>query len=208
MEYNFDKIKDTIKQFQCEKRYKHTLGVANEAYELAKIYIPEKANKLKLAGYLHDISKDFSFEMQIKLCEKYSIDVDISEIAPKLLHSKTGCHFAREIFGNEIVDDEIFNAILFHTTGRANMSLFVALLYLADYIEKGRTFIDCVTLRQFFYSGLENCCTYTEKIDILVKTLLLSYDLTIKNLIDEGKRIDFETIKARNYYLSDTKFFI
>ena len=120
MEYDFIFFENAIRPFETEKRYNHTLGVQREAYVLGKIFIPDKADKLKIAGLLHDITKDFSLEKQIELCEKYNISINKSNIVPKLLHSKTGCEYARELFGKDIVDNEIYNGIYYHTTGRKN----------------------------------------------------------------------------------------
>lgn len=198
---NLEFITDIVKKHQTEKRFLHTQGVANEAYTLGTIFLPEKADKLKLAGLLHDITKDFSLEKQLLLCEEYGISVDKENLVPKLLHSKTGCEYARRVFGTEIVDDEIYNAILYHTTGRENMTLFESLVYLADYIEPGRTFEDCVILRKRFYELISNSQNADMKENALIETIVLSFNMTIENLLSENKCIDFDTIKSRNYYL-------
>jgi predicted HD superfamily hydrolase involved in NAD metabolism len=202
MNYDWEFIKATVKVFQTDKRYKHTLGVANEALSLGRIFLPGKLEKLYFTGLLHDITKDYNTEKQLQMCQKFGISVP-SSIAPKLLHSKTGAHFARDVFGNELVDDEVFCGILYHTTGRAKMSLFEIIIYLADYIEDGRTFEDCVYLRNFFYEKINLAKSMEEKLEILRRTMVLSFDLTIKNLIDEGKMIDSDTISSRNYFLTN-----
>ena len=201
MTYNVELLKNKVKEFQDEKRYKHTIGVSVEAYELGKIFLPDKAEKLMVAGILHDITKCFTVEKQIELCTLFEIPFDKEKEIPKLFHAKTGCAFSRELFGCDIVDDEIYSSILYHTTGRANMSLFESIIYLADYIEAGRTFYDCVKLREFFYDNIKSANSMEDKLEVLRKTMLLSFDLTIKNLIDENKKIDFDTISARNYFL-------
>ena len=104
--------------------------------------------------------------------------------------------------GSEIVDNEVYNAIYYHTTGKENMSLFEMIIYLADYIEKGRTFEDCIILREYFYENIKNATDYNAKLEVLRKTMVFSFDLTIKNLISEGKRIDSDTVNARNYFLN------
>ena len=197
-----ENIKAILKYYVSEKRFSHTLGVEKEAYNLGLIFMPEKAEKLRLTGLLHDITKDFKTENQLELCKEYGICVDLDNLVPKLLHSKTGCELARRTFGDEVVDDEVYNGILYHTTGRENMTLFESLIYLADYIEETRTFEDCIKLRNYFYDNIKLANNHQEKIEVLRKTMILSFDLTIKNLIDEGKRIDKDTINARNYFVS------
>lgn len=207
MRYDFIFFENAIKALETEKRFNHTLGVQKEAYELGNIFLPNKAYKLQLSGLLHDITKDFSLEKQLKLCEKYNVSIDKNNIVPKLLHAKTGCEYARELFGKEVIDDEIYSAIYYHTTGRNNMSLFEAIIYLADYIESGRTFEDCVLLRNYFYDNIKNANSFDDKLEILRKTMVLSFDLTIKNLIEENKQIDMDTIEARNYFLTNKSVF-
>ncbi len=201
MNTTIDNIREIVKSYMSSKRFTHTIGVEKEAYNLALIFVPQKAEKLRLAGLLHDITKDFNTEKQIELCNEYGIFVDLTNFTPKLLHSKTGCEFALRIFGDDIIDGEIYNGILYHTTGRENMTLFEAIIYLADYIEETRTFEDCVNLRKYFYENIDLAVSYDEKLEVFRKTMVYSFDLTIKNLINEGKKIDKDTINARNYFL-------
>ncbi len=208
MHKTIENIRDIVRNYVCEKRFSHTLGVEKEAYRLGTIFIPEKAEKLQITGLLHDITKNFKTEKQLELCREYGIAVDLENLVPKLLHSKTGCEFARRTFGENVVDDEIYNGILYHTTGRENMSLFEAVIYLADYIEETRDFKDCIRLRKYFYDNIENANSYEDKIQVLRKTMIYSFDLSIKNLIDEGKRIDKDTINARNYFVSCKNVFL
>ena len=202
---NTDNIRATIKEMQGERRFSHTLGVEEEAYELGKIFMPEKCEKLALCGLLHDITKNLKTAEQLSLCDEYGINIDRNNIAPKLLHSKTGCEYARRRFGCEVVDDEIYNGIKHHTTGSLDMTLFDALIYLADYIEKTRTFKDCVRLRRYFYKNLKK--GNEDKLEVLRKTLILSFDYTIKNLIEEGLPIDNTTNEVRNYFIANKNCF-
>lgn len=202
MKYDWEFFKSYIKSVQKDKRFLHTLGVADEAISLGKIFLPKKLEKLYFTGLLHDITKDFSTEKHLELCSKYSIEIS-PDIAPKLLHSRTGAAYARDKFGEDYIDSEVYNAIFRHTTGSVNMSIFDIIIYLADYIEQGRTFEDCVYLRKFFYDRIKKANTKEERLEVLRKTLVLSFDLTIKNLIDEGKSIDSDTINSRNYFLNN-----
>ncbi len=202
MNYDWEFFKSSVKALQREKRYFHTIGVANEAINLGKIFLPKKLDKLYFTGLLHDITKDFSTEKHIELCQKYGIELP-STMAPKLLHAKTGAEYAREKFGCVYVDDEVYSAIFKHTTGCENMTIFDIIIYLADYIESGRTFEDCVFLRNYFYANIKEAEYFDQKLEILRKTMVLSFDLTIKNLIEEEKIIDTDTINTRNYFIKN-----
>lgn len=189
-----------VKQYLTEKRYAHTLAVEREAASLARIYLPEKEEKLQIAALLHDITKKESVEKQLQMCEKFGIMVTQEDIlAPKTFHARTAAAFAAEHFPT-IADDEVCAGIRYHTTGRADMTVFEAIVYLADYIEETRTFPDCVALRESFYQRLEKD-GIEKKDDILRDTMILSFDMTIRNLLTEGGLIDHDTIAARNSYV-------
>ena len=55
--FDTQKIRDTVRKMQGERRYSHTLGVEEEAYALGMIFMPEKCEKLALTALLHDITK-------------------------------------------------------------------------------------------------------------------------------------------------------
>ena len=91
-----DYIRSFIKNIQGEKRYKHTLGVEKEAYILGKMFLPDKCDKLALAGLLHDITKNMSLEEHLKLCDEYKIKVDKTSIEPKLCIPKQDVNMQEE----------------------------------------------------------------------------------------------------------------
>lgn len=193
-------LRTAIEPYLTEKRYAHTLAVEKEAAALAQIYLPEKEDKLRIAALLHDITKKESVEKQLQMCAEFGIMVDEDDIlAPKTFHAKTAAALAARCFA-AYTDEEVCRGIRYHTTGHASMSAFEAIVYLADYIEETRTFADCMTLRQYFYSRID--MEGTAKKDIILRdTMILSFDMTIRNLMDEGGPIDHDTIAARNWYL-------
>lgn len=195
-------LREKIKPYLTEKRYLHTLQVEEEVSKLGEIYLPDKIYKLRTAALLHDITKKYTLEKQLKCCEKFGIMVNRQDIhTPKVFHAKTGAEIARKDFGNIIVDDEVKSSIRWHTTGHDGMTLFESLVYLADYIEASRDFSDCIILRKNFYDNInsENC----DKQTVLRNTMIMSFDATIKNLIDDGLLIYYDTISARNYFITN-----
>jgi len=179
------------------KRLAHSLAVEAEAMALGKLFgfSEEILLKLRCAAILHDITKAKNTEEQIRLCKEFGLPVSDDDImSPKVFHSLTGAHVAAKLYP-QYVDSEIFNAIKYHTTGRADMSLFEKLIYLADYIEETRDFPDCVELRRYFYSSKPT----KQHLD---RTLLLSFDMTIRNLLDEGCAIHKATVEARNFLVA------
>ncbi len=201
-EEKLEEIRTRVSTMMSARRLSHTLGVEREIISLAKIFLPEKVNKLRAAALLHDITKEYPTQKQLEICKTYSIEVsDSLRRSPKLFHAVTGAYVARTLF-EDVVDGEAFDAILYHTTGRRGMKLAEKLLYLADYIEDGRTFDDCVRLRKYFYDKINNL-TATEKYTHLEKTLLLSFDMTVKNLRDEGACVDPVTLDAMDFIKSE-----
>ncbi len=195
-----NKLKDDIANYITEKRYLHTLSVERECENLSQIYCLDHVNaeRLSAAALLHDITKDKKPEEQILLCERYNIPVsEEDKLSPKTFHAKTGASFAKEYFPS-VTDEIVLSCIRWHTTGRAAMTLPEKLLYLADYIEETRNFTDCIELRRYFYSGVY----ISDKIKFLNETLVLSFDMTIRNLLDDGSIINSETVNSRNYLLT------
>ena len=82
------------------------------------------------------------------------------------------------------------------------MSLFESIVYLADYIEAARTFEDCIALRKYFYEKISKAESSQDKREVLRQTMVLSFDMTIRLLIEEKALIDRDTIEARNWFLS------
>lgn len=203
------------------KRLLHTLGVEEEFGSLAVLFgfTGRDRARCRAAALLHDLTKQLTPEEQAALCARYSLPVsDTERRSPKLYHALTGAAVAADEFA-PYCDERIIAAHRRHTLGDPEMTLFEALLYLADYIEPNRTFGDCVTLRRWFYGGLHDLApapavcadpdTPVVSLDIgvplfahLFRTLLLSYDMTIRCLINEGAPVHTTTVAARNALLS------
>jgi len=167
-----------------ERRIAHVAGCESEAIELARRWgeDPETAAE---AGILHDITKRLSHEEQLNLCEKYAIICDSAErVTPKLLHAKTGAAVAKELFG---VRDPVYEAIRWHTTGKADMTLLEKIIYLADYIEPTRDFPGVDALRELAYEDLD-------------RAMLLGLQMTIEEVRSHGEEPYIDTITACAWY--------
>ena len=120
--------------------------------------------------------------------------------SPSLLHAITGAAVAERDF-SDCADSTVVGAVRWHTTGRENMTVFEMIIYLADYIEETRTFEDCVSLRRYFYDGIRSANTMAERLEVLRKAMIRSFDMTVKSLISEGKPVDRNTVDARNWFI-------
>lgn len=191
-------LREKVRGYLTEKRYLHTLAVEREAARLGELYLPEKIAELRCAALLHDITKRCDFEKQLQYCSEFDIIVgDYDTLSPKTFHSKTAAALAIRDFP-EFATDDVLSGVRWHTTGHDNMTVFEAIVYLADYIEDTRTFPDCVKLRKYFYDGLE---AGDDKEMLLYRTMIKSFDMTIRGLIDDNAPIDVDTVSARSFYI-------
>ena len=148
------------------------MGTEQEAIRLAQRYGAD-VEKARRAALLHDCTKKLEMEEQLALCETYGMELDeLEQVALKLLHSKTGAAIARDVFG---VDDEIYSAIYYHTTGRAGMTLLEKIIYLADYIEPTRDFPDVDVLRKACYEDLDKGLLLGLEMSVLDTLKLFGY---------------------------------
>ncbi|MDE7322368.1 MAG: bis(5'-nucleosyl)-tetraphosphatase (symmetrical) YqeK [Lachnospiraceae bacterium] len=155
------KIKKYLKKHLTKERYQHTLGVAYTAVAMAMRYNPDTNNsdfikRAETAGLLHDCAKCMDNDKKIKICEKNNIPYSRFEAShPYLLHGKVGAHIARKKF--DIQDEDILQAITWHTTGRPEMSLLEKIIFIADYIEPSRNPIpELDEIRQLAFIDIDN----------------------------------------------------
>lgn len=145
-------LRQKVVPFLSSERVAHTAGCEQEAVQLARRW-GEDPESAAVAGILHDMTKNLSYDEQLILCEKYGIILDIAEKnSPKLLHAITGAAAARDLFG---VSDNIYQAIRWHTTGKPDMTTLEKIIYLADYIEPTRDFEGLEELRALAYEDLD-----------------------------------------------------
>lgn len=145
-----------------KERWLHTLGVEQTAYTLALRWGADSGHA-RAAALMHDITK--TGQNQLKLCEKYGILLSGFEREhPKLLHAMTAAAFAKTVG----MPRDIYDAVRWHTTGRAGMGLLEKIVFLADYTEPFREeMAGLETLRKLAYTDLDGAMlsALTMKID-------------------------------------------
>lgn len=187
------KIKKYLKKHLTKERYHHTVGVAYTAMSMAMKYNPQPDNnefmiKAEIAGLLHDCAKCMDNDKKIRICNKNQISYSKIEAEnPYLLHGKVGAYIARKEF--DILDEDILNAITWHTTGRPDMSLLEKIIFVADYIEPSRRPIPELNLiRQLAFTEIDQA---------VIKIL----ENTLKYLNEKGNPIDGMTQKTYDSYI-------
>ena len=197
-EQMLDELRDSVMQSMSPKRFRHTLAVEDMILRLCALFCPEYTVQMRAAALLHDVTKELDVDAQINLCRQYGICVgEADRASPKIFHARTAAAKIKAEMP-EFNDPFIVDAVRWHTTGHAGMTLTERLLYLADYIDESRTFESCVTLRQYFFGAKPEQLNVEARLELLRKTLLLSYDFTIRDLLEEGKTVAIDTVEARN----------
>ena len=129
-----DYIETWLKSSLSAKRYSHSMGAAECARKLAKLYNLDE-NKAYLAGLIHDCAKNFDNEELLKIIKNdIKTGFDETELKnPKTYHAIVGAYLVQKEF--EIDDPEIISSVRNHTIGKVNMSLFDKIIFIADKIE-------------------------------------------------------------------------
>ena len=186
---SIDEIESWLKENLCEERYIHSLGVMEAAVELAQMFNMD-VEKAKITGLLHDAAKCFSNEKLLEIIHQHIPEVHDCELLNyKTLHAPVSAYLAKSQFGIE--DQEILDAIRWHTLGRCNMSDFEKIIFLADKIE-ART-----RDKEFRHQCLE----LLKEDKGLDKALFKCFEATIKSLVDRRLAICHITIDVYNELL-------
>ena len=188
MDYIKKKISDYIEKNLSEKRRIHTEGVRKTAVMLAEKY-GEDVDKAEVAALCHDMYRGINIDLLNDYVNQLGLDKKYLD-NPNLAHGKIAAVMIKKEYG--IDDQDIINAVSFHTTGRAGMSELEKIIYLADAIEPGRDYQSVNQLREAVDRGLN-------------EALIMSLERTIEYVRQQGHFLDEDTLKARDYYLKEEK---
>lgn len=183
--FDKDTLLEVLKNRLNPKRFAHVLGVAETAVKYAKLYGAD-IEKAEIAGLLHDCTKDYSYETQLKLLETYGCPARDEDKTKPIIHSVTAPVSAKYDFG--IDDKEILNALRYHTTGRAGMTLLDKIIYVADFTEPTRDYSDVFFYREKAEKDLD-------------EALFLGMKWIIRDKIDNDRFLHPDSIKMFNSML-------
>lgn len=120
------------------KRLGHIVSVSKTAEKLAKHYNLD-SQRHKILGLLHDFCKEDDAISQKNILIENSFDDSTLLANSALYHAKTSYIMSQVMFD---LDADYLSPILWHTTGKAQMTLDDKVLYVADYIEPLRAWHD------------------------------------------------------------------
>ena len=180
-----NQIKKDLKELLNEKRYLHSIRVSETAENLAKIY-DEDLLKVNIAALLHDYAKCFDKKDLRNIIKEEDIVIDeVIEENIGLSHGLIGALYAKKHY--HIFDNDILNAIEYHTYGRPNMSLLEKIIYISDYIEPDRDFEGIDEIRYAAQNDLD-------------KGVLMALNSSINYVKSRKKTVHPLSIKAVEYY--------
>ena len=125
-------IIERLKKMLSLERLEHSELTAQEAGDLAACHNLGEgmANKAELAGLLHDVAKEFTDEQNREYIEKYGLDEELLKPEMKnFVHAEVGAAVAKAEFG---MDEEIAEAIRYHTIPSPKMTELDKIVFLAD----------------------------------------------------------------------------
>lgn len=150
----YKEYEEIIEKRMTSARFRHSKNVAKEAVRLAKKYGAD-VEKAEIAGILHDATKESSDEEQLELIERAGIELTpLERSTRKLWHAISGAAFVQVELG--ITDPDIINAIRYHTTGRAGMSLLEKVIFIADFTSAERDYDGVDKMRKVADKNLED----------------------------------------------------
>ncbi len=196
-EFVGDKVADYIKErglyeiagakaaLALEKpaRKAHSLRVAEMAAKKAVMEGVSERQAIQ-AALFHDCAKNLSSESPL------IAGFDLSpwgQVPQAVAHQFTGAYLAQTHFG--VNDEEVLDAIRFHTSGKENMSTLGKIIFLADMVEQQRDFAGVEKLRALYLKkgGIDEC-------------LFLALEQTVRHLKEKGGEIYPLTEKAYIFY--------
>lgn len=181
-----NELKLQLSQRLTTGRYEHVLRVAETAKLLAVKY-QISVEQAEQAALFHDIAKCMDKDNLRHSLVLGNADSRLISFHHELWHASVGAMIAHDEFGIE--DEDVLNAIRYHTTGRATMSMLEKLIYVADMIEPGRSFPGVENLRQLAEVSLDEAmeaCIYQ----------------SVQFLVNKGVPVFPDSIDCYNEYMT------
>lgn len=179
------KIINKLQKIIGKQRFLHSLSVAETSVLLANKFQVD-IKKAALAGILHDCAKEMPLNKAKKYLKNLKVDI-LTKKTPAIWHALIGYIYAKKSFG--VKNNEILNAIKYHTVGSTKMSKLAKIVYIADFIADRKKYISSKNTFKLL------------KIQDMSLNKLLLYVLKEKifYLLENNKKIHINAIKLYNY---------
>ena len=199
-EKELDTLREEVRARLSEKRYRHTLGVEKMAAYLGEYFIPEKIQQLRAAALLHDVAKELPKEEQLDLIKKGGIRLSKEELnSVPTLHSFAAVYLIKRDFP-KFSERAILSACKNHTVGSPRMTVFEEIIFLSDYIEEGRSYEACVSVRNKLLASLSG--KRRENLKALHFATLSALENTLSQLENKKMPVNPKTVLTKTAFSS------
>lgn len=184
---SYEEVLKVVESKLSDYRLKHSISTMERCVEYAKMYGVD-VEKARLVGIAHDILKETPKGERIIEAEMLGVELDeIEKAAAGLIHAKSGAKYCEINFG---FSEDMVNAIKYHTTGRANMTMLEKIMYLADGTGEDREYEEAEIAYEIAKKDLD-------------EALLYFFKKTVEWTVQDNKLIHIDTINAYNYLINN-----
>lgn len=145
-------LTEEVKTVLTKERFDHSVRVLDTAKKLA-IHYEVPAHDVEIAAIFHDYAKCFSIESLREYIVYYEIDRTLLNYHHELWHGPVAAEMIRDKF--QITNPDIYRAIYYHTTGRAEMSMLEYIVFVADFTEPKRNIPGIDEIRSLSYQNIK-----------------------------------------------------
>jgi predicted HD superfamily hydrolase involved in NAD metabolism len=167
---------------------RHIEAVVAEARRLARLHGVDEERAV-MAARTHDIARAMDPEELLRLARELGLNPnEVEEAAPILLHGPVAARLLASRYGVE--DEEVLASARWHSAGRAGMSVFEKVVFLADKVEPGKV------------AGRPNLEEVRRLAETDLDRAVLRYlDLQLLEAVRQGWPLHPDAVAARNELL-------
>ena len=158
-----EKIKKDVekKLSKDPKRLKHTFGVYEVALKLAEVYHVSKEDA-SIAALFHDYMKVDDMKTQMALLSDN--DIQHYQQAKVMYHALSAAKCLEKKY--KIKNKDLINAVRYHVWGHKQMSLLGKIIFVSDYCEPNRDFLDTTYIYQLAVQNIDEAVLYCMKLTL------------------------------------------
>lgn len=192
-----ENLRKKVKLYLSDERYAHTLGVENAVTLIADACLPHKKSALRVAALLHDIAKEIPTDEKLAVLKKIDGLTDEDLKSEKLYHAFCAPLVIKRDFP-EYATKDVLSAVFNHTTGAPSMTLFDEIVFVADYVEEGRSYRECREAREKLFGAFGDCIA--ENINELHKCALSELEATKAHVLSRKAVLNLRSEAALSYF--------
>ena len=191
-----DNLRRRVSERVSQKRFSHILGVERCAAYLGRLILPELTDELSAAALLHDVAKEIPMEIQLELISKNGfILTDEDRNTEGIIHAFTAPIIVMRDF-KDFATKNILSAIMWHTVGKADMTVFEKIIFVSDYCEDTRKYDSCIKARKALFDNIE-ALSLQERLLRLDKACIMAIDGAIEALTKQSSPVNSRIYDTR-----------